>query len=116
MSDPTCLFCRIAAGEIPATLVHRGERVLAFRDIDPKAPVHVLVIPREHVTSLAHAGAAHQGLLGEMLALAAELARAEGIADSGYRTVLNTGRDGGQSVGHLHAHLLGGRALGWPPG
>lgn len=116
MSDPTCLFCRIAAGEIPAKLVHRGERVLAFRDIDPKAPVHVLVIPREHVASLGQAEAGHQGLLGEMLALVAELARTEGIADTGYRTVINTGRDGGQSVGHLHAHLLGGRALGWPPG
>jgi len=111
-----CLFCRIVAGEIPADVVHDGERVLAFRDIDPQAPVHVLVVPREHVASLADIEYGQRGLLGEMLLAARDLALAEGIAQAGYRTVINTGRDGGQSVGHLHLHVLGGRALEWPPG
>jgi histidine triad (HIT) family protein len=110
------LFCRIAAGTIPADLVHEGERLLAFRDINPQAPVHVLVIPREHVASLADATAAYQDLLGEALLLAADIARREGVAETGYRTVINTGGDGGQTVHHLHVHLLGGRAMGWPPG
>ncbi|MDH5759360.1 MAG: histidine triad nucleotide-binding protein [Gemmatimonadota bacterium] len=116
MSEAQCLFCRIASGEIPATVVFEDEHVLAFRDIDPKAPTHILVIPRNHVTSLATAQAGHGDLLGRILLTAAELARAEGIAENGYRTVLNTGADGGQSVHHLHLHLLGGRAMGWPPG
>lgn len=111
-----CLFCRIATGEVPADIVHDGERLLAFRDIDPQAPVHVLVIPREHIASLGDAGDEHGGVLGEILLLARDLALAEGIAEAGFRTVVNTGRDGGQSVGHLHLHLLGGRSLAWPPG
>jgi histidine triad (HIT) family protein len=116
MSDPSCIFCKIAAGSIPATPVHSGERLVAFRDIDPKAPVHILVIPREHVASLDAADESHRALLGEILLLARKLARDEGIAERGYRTVINTGADGGQSVHHLHLHLLGGRALAWPPG
>ncbi len=116
MSDTSCIFCKIAAGSIPASVVHTGERLVAFRDIDPKAPVHILVIPREHVASLDAADEHHRALLGEILALARALARQEGISARGYRTVINTGADGGQSVHHLHLHLLGGRALGWPPG
>jgi histidine triad (HIT) family protein len=114
MSDTSCLFCRIVAGEIPATLIAESPHAVAFRDIAPKAPVHVLVIPRRHVASLASATDA--GELGEVLALAARVAASEGVAESGYRVVTNVGVDGGQSVGHLHFHVLGGRALGWPPG
>jgi histidine triad (HIT) family protein len=114
MSD--CIFCRIVSGEIPATVVHASERLVAFRDIDAKAPVHILVVPREHLASLDAADERHRSLLGEILLLARRLARDEGVADRGYRTVINTGAEGGQSVHHLHLHLLGGRALGWPPG
>lgn len=109
-----CLFCRIVRKEIPATLVAETEHCLAFRDITPRAPVHVLVIPREHVGSLNEAASAEQ--LGRLSLLAAEIARAEGIAESGYRTVINTGPDAGQTVFHVHLHLLGGREMGWPPG
>lgn len=116
MNDPTCLFCKIAAGQVPATFVHEGVRLVAFHDIRPQAPLHVLVIPRAHVASLREAEEAHRDLLGEMLLLAAELARSRGAAERGYRTVINTGDDGGQTVHHLHLHLLAGRALGWPPG
>lgn len=111
-----CLFCRIAAGEVPCTRVAGTERVLAFRDIQPGAPTHVLLIPRAHVAdSAAGLSAAHGELLGELFALAAQVAAAEGLAN-GWRLVTNVGKDGGQSVAHLHVHLLGGRALGWPPG
>jgi len=116
VSSSDCLFCRIASGEIPATLVHEDERLVAFRDIGPQAPVHILIIPREHVASLDAAQDGHQDLLGAMLLTARDLARAEGIADGGYRTVLNVGADGGQSVHHIHLHLMGGRSLAWPPG
>jgi histidine triad (HIT) family protein len=116
MSDPDCLFCKIASGEIPADVVHEGERVVAFRDISPQAPVHLLVIPRSHISSLAEAEAEHGDLLGEMMLLAAEVARGEGVAEGGFRSVVNSGPDGGQVVPHLHVHVLGGRALGWPPG
>lgn len=110
----SCVFCRIVRGEIPAKIVAEGRNVLAFRDLDPKAPVHVLVIPRSHIQSLDAADDA--AVLGEILRLAADVARQQGIAESGYRTVINTNSDGGQSVAHLHAHVLGGRQLGWPPG
>lgn len=116
MSPADCLFCRIAAGEIPATVVHRDDRLVAFRDIDPKAPVHILLIPREHVASLDAAADGDRDLLGDLLLAARDLARAEGIAEGGYRTVLNIGDQGGQTVHHLHLHLLGGRPLSWPPG
>jgi len=110
----TCLFCRIAKGEIPTTFVAETDEAVAFRDIDPKAPVHVLVIPRQHLTSLATAE--DEEVLGQLLMLAAKVARTEGISESGYRVVANTGRDGGQSVDHLHFHVLGGRKMTWPPG
>jgi histidine triad (HIT) family protein len=113
MSD-SCLFCRVARGEIPAAIVARDDHCLAFRDINPQAPTHVLVIPLRHVASLDDADAAD--LLGRVLLMAARVAREAGIAESGYRTVLNTNGDGGQTVFHLHAHVLGGRRLAWPPG
>ena len=116
MPDTDCLFCRIAEGAIPADLVHQDERSVAFRDVNPQAPVHVLVIPREHVSSLDVATDGHGELLGHLLLVARDVARGEGIAEAGYRTVLNIGADGGQTVHHVHVHVLGGRALGWPPG
>jgi histidine triad (HIT) family protein len=112
--SPSCIFCRIARGEIPAKMVANGKDIVAFRDLNPQAPVHILVIPKKHVASLDDAS--DSDLLGRMLALAAAIARQEGIAKSGYRTVINTGKDGGQSVDHLHIHLLGGRHMTWPPG
>lgn len=116
MPNSDCLFCKVAEGQIPATIVHEDDQLVAFRDIDPQAPVHILVIPREHVSSLDAADDDHADLLGRMLLTARDLARSEGIADDGYRTVLNVGADGGQTVPHVHLHLLGGRALRWPPG
>jgi histidine triad (HIT) family protein len=109
-----CLFCRILSGQIPAKLVAETEECVAFRDIDPQAPVHILVIPRKHVASLDELD--DPMLLGRLGLLVAELARKEGVAESGYRTVINTRQDAGQSVAHLHAHLLGGRKMKWPPG
>jgi histidine triad (HIT) family protein len=116
MSDPACLFCKIVAGDIPADVIHDSERLMAFRDIAPQAPLHVLVIPKEHLASLDATETGHRDLLGELLLIARGIARDEGIAEGGYRCVLNTGDDGGQTVHHLHLHLLGGRALRWPPG
>ena len=110
----SCLFCRIVRGEIPAKVIHEDEHTLAFRDIDPKAPTHVLVIPKAHVPSLSEATEAAQ--LGRLMLVAAQLAKAEGIAEDGYRTVVNSGANAGQTVFHVHLHLLGGRRLGWPPG
>jgi len=111
---PDCLFCRIVRKEIPAKLVHESDDCVAFRDIDPQAPVHVLIIPREHSASLNEIS--DPALVGRLALVAAEIARAEGIAESGYRTVINTNRDAGQTVSHLHLHLLGGRGMSWPPG
>jgi histidine triad (HIT) family protein len=116
MGAPDCLFCKIAAGDLPADVVHDGERLVAIRDINPQAPVHLLLIPKRHIASLRDAEDGHGEVLGEILLLARDLALAEGIAEAGYRTVINTGRDGGQTVGHIHLHLLGGRTLEWPPG
>ena len=116
MSDPSCIFCKIAAGSIPASVVHSSERLVAFRDIDPKAPVHILVIPREHLESLDDASQKDEGLLGHLLRVGARVANDLGHAESGYRTVINTGAGAGQSVFHLHVHVLAGRPLGWPPG
>lgn len=113
MAD-ACLFCRIANGEIPVTLIAQNAHAVAFRDIHPQAPVHVLVIPRRHIGSLAEATDAEE--VGALSLLAAEVARTEGISANGYRTVMNTGADGGQTVFHLHLHLLGGRTMTWPPG
>lgn len=109
-----CIFCRIASGEIPAARVAESDAAVAFRDLNPQAPVHVLVVPRRHVASLADAAEGDE--LGALLLLAREVARLEGIAASGYRVVTNSGADAGQTVHHLHLHVLGGRALGWPPG
>ena len=109
-----CLFCRIVRGEIPATIVAETPECVAFRDINPQAPTHVVVIPREHVASLD--AARDPALVGRLALLAAEIARSEGIAQRGYRTVINTNADAGQTVFHVHLHLLGGRRLGWPPG
>ena len=109
-----CLFCRIVSGGIPAKRLAETEDCVAFRDIDPQAPVHVLIIPRVHLAALDEVE--DPMLLGRMLLLATQLAREEGIATSGYRTVINTRADAGQSVSHLHLHLLGGRKLAWPPG
>jgi histidine triad (HIT) family protein len=110
-----CLFCRVVAGEIPATLVRDSERVLAFRDISPQAPSHVVVIPKAHHSDVAALAAADPVLAGELLATVGEVAATEGLGD-GYRVVFNTGAQGGQTVFHVHAHLLGGRAMTWPPG
>lgn len=109
-----CLFCRIVSGEIPAARIAENDHCIAFRDINPHAPTHFLVIPRQHVASLDQVTSAE--VAGEVLLMAASLARSEGIAASGYRVVLNTNADGGQTVYHLHAHVLGGRAMHWPPG
>ncbi|HEU4566336.1 MAG TPA: histidine triad nucleotide-binding protein [Gemmatimonadaceae bacterium] len=109
-----CLFCRVVRGEIPAQIVKETEDCVAFRDINPQAPVHVLVVPREHVPSLDEAR--DPTLVGRMALVAAEIARDTGIADSGYRAVINTNAASGQTVFHIHLHLLGGRAMGWPPG
>jgi histidine triad (HIT) family protein len=109
------VFDKILSGEIPADIVYETERVLAFRDIHPQAPVHVLVIPKRRIVSVTDAAPDDAALLGEVLLAAAEVARREGIAESGYRLVVNNGADGGQSVFHLHVHVLGGRPLGWPP-
>jgi histidine triad (HIT) family protein len=111
-----CLFCRIVRKEVPAKIVFENERVLAFEDIRPKAPVHVLVIPKDHFASLNDAPAGAEALLGEILLRAREIAREKGIGESGYRIVLNTARDAGQEVLHIHFHILGGRRLAWPPG
>jgi histidine triad (HIT) family protein len=109
-----CLFCKIVSGTIPSTKVAEDQYCLAFRDINPQAPVHIVVIPREHVASLD--AARDQAMLGRLSAFAAEVARKEGIAAKGYRVVVNTNFDGGQTVFHLHLHLLGGRQMKWPPG
>ncbi|MDP8236278.1 MAG: histidine triad nucleotide-binding protein [Candidatus Erginobacter occultus] len=111
-----CLFCRIRDGEIPAEIIYREDGVLAFRDIDLQAPVHVLIIPEKHIASLAEAGEPDDELLGRICRTAALIARRESIEQSGYRLVVNNGPDAGQAVDHLHFHLLGGRSLGWPPG
>ncbi len=110
----SCLFCKIIRKEIPATIVMENDHCVAFRDISAQAPTHVLVVPRVHVTSLDSATSA--GALGEVLLAAAQVARQEGIAEDGYRTVINTNAASGQTVFHLHAHVLGGRHMAWPPG
>jgi len=114
--DPTCLFCRIVAGELPSDRVHEDASIVAIRDIAPRAPTHILLLTRDHIASAAALGDADGALLGRIFAVATEIARTEGIAERGYRIVTNVGEWGGQSVDHLHFHLLGGRALGWPPG
>lgn len=114
MSD--CLFCGIAGGDIPAEVVLDNEDCVAFRDINPQAPVHVVVIPRQHHPDLAAVAAADPGLAGRLVATATEVARAEGLSEDGYRVVFNTGAGAGQTVFHVHGHVLGGRPMTWPPG
>ena len=111
-----CLFCKIVAGEIPAKMVYEDDRMIAFHDIAPQAPTHVLIVPRQHIDSVAELESEHGEMLGEMILAANTIAQQEGIGDAGYRLVFNCGRAAGQSVDHLHLHLLGGRKLGWPPG
>ena len=113
--DPDCLFCKIVTGTIPVKLVYQDDQSLAFADINPQAPTHLLIIPKRHVASLAQAVAEDTPLLGHLMATATDLARSCGLVD-GYRIVINTGDDGGQTVHHLHLHLLGGRHMTWPPG
>ncbi len=110
-----CLFCKIIAGQIPSRQVYQDKQCFAFADIHPQAPIHFLIVPRKHVPSLAETTEEHEALIGHLHVVAAELAREHGLS-KGYRTVINTGPDGGQTVDHLHVHLLGGRAMGWPPG
>lgn len=115
MPDET-IFSKIISRQIPATIVYETEKVLAFRDISPQAPTHILVIPKQPIESIAHATSADREILGELLLAAAAVAKLEGLEERGYRVVTNVGKDGGQTVFHLHLHLLGGRALDWPPG
>lgn len=110
------IFRRIVEREIPAEIVYEDDFCLAFRDINPQAPIHVLLIPKQEITSLATTAPSDHSLMGHLLLKAAEVARNEGLVENGYRVVINTGDDGGQTVDHLHLHILGGRHLGWPPG
>ena len=114
-TNPDCLFCKISSGAIPADLVMETETAIAFRDIDPKAPTHVLVIPKDHLADVTELTQSNPNLAGELLTLAADVAKLQGLA-TGYRIVTNTGEDAGQSVPHVHFHILGGRSLSWPPG
>jgi histidine triad (HIT) family protein len=116
MSENDCMFCRIIAGEIPSTKVYEDATAYAFRDINPQAPTHVLIISKEHIESLNDASQSDEMLLGHLVRLAPKIANHEGIAENGYRTVINTGAESGQTVFHLHIHLLGGRPMAWPPG
>ena len=116
MSEPNCLFCRVITNEIPADFVYRNDHAIVIRDINPQAPTHLLVIPVEHLESLDEGAQKDEQLLGHLLRVAARVANEEGLAETGYRTVINTGAGAGQSVFHLHVHVLGGRALNWPPG
>lgn len=111
-----CIFCKIAAGTIPSTVVYEDEKILAFRDINPEAPTHILVIPKRHISSTNALEPSDEALIGYIFTAAKNIAKAEGIDESGYRIVNNCGRDGGQTVQHLHFHILGGRSLSWPPG
>lgn len=116
MSEADCLFCRIIAAEITAELVHQDEQCVVIRDINPQAPTHLLVIPREHLESLDEAARPDEEMLGHLLRTAARMANEQGLSESGYRSVVNTGAGAGQSVFHLHVHVLGGRPMNWPPG
>jgi histidine triad (HIT) family protein len=111
-----CLFCRIIAGEVPATQIYADDSVVAIRDIAPQAPTHVLLLARKHIASVGDLDRANHDLMGAIFSVGAELAKREGIAEDGYRLVVNVGRNGGQTVDHLHVHLLGGRHMAWPPG
>ena len=114
MSD--CLFCKIVSGEIPCDKIHENDKLIAFRDIDPKAPTHILVIPKKHIRSINELEISDQSLAGDILLSAKEIAKIENIESSGYRIIFNTNSDGGQTVYHIHMHVMGGRQLHWPPG
>jgi histidine triad (HIT) family protein len=114
MSD--CIFCKIVEKKIPTKIVHEDDKAVAFEDVNPQAPVHVLVVPKRHAASLAELTQSDAGMLGHLMLTGAAVAKQKGIADSGYRLVVNTGRNGGQTVFHLHVHVLGGRGMHWPPG
>ncbi len=116
MSGSSCVFCRIVEGDLEADVLYASDTVMAFRDVSPQAPVHVLLIPKEHLVSIADVEERHAGMLADLFQAARQVARAEGVAESGWRLVTNVGREGGQHVFHLHVHLLGGRPMGWPPG
>lgn len=116
MAEQDCIFCQVVAGEISADIIYTDDRAVAFRDINPQAPVHALVIPREHLDSLDDASGRDETTLGHLLRVAARVANEQGLSESGYRTVINTGAGAGQSVFHLHLHVVGGRPLRWPPG
>ncbi|MDO8268583.1 MAG: histidine triad nucleotide-binding protein [Moraxellaceae bacterium] len=111
-----CIFCKVAAHDIPARTVFENERLIAFHDLFPQAPTHILIIPKTHYTTLNDVPAADSALLGEMMSTATQIAKELGVDESGYRVVMNCNKDGGQSVYHIHLHLLAGRQLGWPPG
>ena len=114
--NDACLFCRVVAGEVPARLLHQDEQLIAFGDINPQAPLHALIVPRRHIPTLNDLGPGDDALVGSMFRIAAALAAERGYADRGYRTVFNCNREAGQSVFHVHLHLLAGRGLAWPPG
>jgi histidine triad (HIT) family protein len=116
MAESDCIFCKIIAGDIPSNKVYEDERAYAFRDINPQAPTHVLIVSREHIESLNDAAPGDEPLLGHLLRLASKIANQHGIAENGFRTVINTGAESGQSVWHLHLHVMGGRLMNWPPG
>lgn len=116
MSDPDCLFCKIIAGEIPADIIFESEAAIAFRDINPQAPTHVLIIPRQHVATINDIESEHESLVGGLFSAAKAIAEDEGLSEDGYRVVMNCNEAAGQTVFHLHLHLLGGRRLDWPPG
>ncbi len=112
----SCLFCRIIAGEIPGTFLYQDDRLVVLQDVNPQAPLHVLIVPRKHVATLNDLTPEEDGLIGEMFRRAALVARERGVADTGYRAVFNCNREAGQTVFHIHLHLLGGRPMAWPPG
>ena len=115
MNEPTCIFCNIVQGQAPARIVYQDDDVTAFHDVNPQAPVHILIIPNRHIPSVAHVEPQDQTVLGQLFAVARQIAEQQNVAD-GYRLVINTGPSAGQSVFHLHVHLLGGRPMHWPPG
>lgn len=116
MSEQDCLFCKILNGDIPADIVYESDSAIAFRDVSPQAPTHVLVIPRKHIATINDLGEDDQEIVGSLYIAAKDIARAEGLSDEGYRAVMNCNEGAGQSVFHIHLHVLGGRALSWPPG